>query len=272
MTSIVIGTSTHGDCSRQDVAIDSLHHLSEIFQCVEVVDLQLQGEPSQQHYDISSLTCMFRHSGMTVDNSNKKLPYVNDAINVLSTFDCDYFIYVNSDVIVNSNLIRYIVNHDPGSFACSRLDIEEPVNGFSDVLNKNIKPIRYEIAGFDVFVFKKSWFVDHSEMFQDYLVGQPHWDQVYATIIKIFGGNVPFGNNYPPFCFHIKHGMTWQKTMSPERMFNQTCSKRPLDQLAMQIFNDYLNTILTNRQPYGSFMQPLDNEREIEGEFFSKYI
>lgn len=272
MTKIVIGTNTHGDYRRQNIAVDSLKHLKDTFDCVDVVDMQLKGEPSKMYYDISSITCLDRHSGSTVTGSTKKLPYINDVINVLAEFDCDYFIYTNSDVIVNSNLIRHLIKDNPNSFACSRLDIHEPAGGFNDILDKNIKPCRYEIAGFDVFVFKKSWFIDNANLFQDYLIGQPHWDQAYATILKLFGGNECFGNNYPPFCFHIRHEMTWQLNMTPEREFNRVCSERPVDRLAIKIFNNYLEDVLVRRQPLGAFMHPVENERELERSFFSRYI
>lgn len=267
---IIIGSSTFGNYHRQNIAVDSWKHLANEFDCVECVDIQLKGEASHD-YGIPSLTALDRHSGDFILDSKRRLPFVNDVLKVILTMDCDYFIYVNSDVIINGNLIKHIMNNEPGSFACSRLDIQH-IDSFSQVLDKKVTPVRYEIAGFDAFIFKRSWMQDNIDLFQDYLIGQPHWDQSYATIIKIFGGNEPFGNNYPPFCFHIKHEMTWQLGMSVERAFNCECSKRPLDSLSISIFNDYLDRVLIKRQPYGTFINPVENEGELELDFFSKYL
>ena len=105
---IVIGTNTFGSYHRQDVAVDSWKHLASKFDCVDVIDVQLVGQSSHD-YGIPAVTALKRHSGDLVPGSDKKLPVVSDILKVLGEHECDYFIYVNSDVIINSNLIKYII-------------------------------------------------------------------------------------------------------------------------------------------------------------------
>jgi len=267
---IVIGTNTFGKYHRQNVAVESWHHLRDTFNCVSLHDVQFRNEPNTC-YDIDQMCVLERSSDQYIDDGVKRLPFINDAIEALSTIESDYFVYVNSDVVINTNLIKHIMKKQPNSFACSRVDTY-PIKSFQQVLDKKIKQARYEIAGFDVFVFKRDWYLQNKNLFGDYLIGQPHWDQTYATILKIFGGGEPFGNNYPPFCFHERHEMTWQLGMSLEREFNSNCSKRPLDRLLGKIFHDYLDRVLVKRQPYGAFVTPVDNERQLEKEFFNRYI
>ena len=270
---IILGTNTHGEYHRQNVALQSLRHLSTEFQ-IDVYDVQFVDE-KQRLNRRDGIKYMFELNRSSVDlvpGSTKKLPVISDVLNVLASVDCDYFIYVNSDVILNGNLIKYILQNDPGSFTSSRLDVG-PVDDFQQILDKNVTPIRYEIAGFDVFVFCKKWFTDNSELFDDFLIGQPCWDQCYAMIIKLFGGNHRFGNVYPPYCFHVMHEPTWQVDReAPERVYNHTLAEKPLNNTMYKIFDIYLSEILVKRQPQGKFLHPVDDEESIEHHFFKRFI
>lgn len=265
---IIIGTNTFGNYHRQNVAIDSLVHLKKTFD-LQLFDVQFEGN-TQHDNRLETLNTLSR-SSLDHTTGSKQLPFVNDIFNVLCDQDCDYFIFCNSDVIVNGNLIKHIKEHKPHAMACSRLDIKH-IDSFDDVLKKQIKPVRYEIAGFDCFIFSKVWYLEKKQLFRDYLVGQPCWDQVYATIIKLYGGNHSFGNQYPPFCFHIHHEPTWQNKSTPEKQFNMTQKNHHFDSLLCKIFDIYLKSVLIKRQPYGLFLTPVKNETDIEQQFFDNYI
>lgn len=266
---IVIGTNTYGKYHRQDVAVDSLRHLSTLHD-IPIVNVQLREDKDvlPVHYDVDYMFELERCSKDLVPESTKRLPVMSDIMSVLSRMDCDYFVYVNSDVVLNNNLIKYIKTESPDSFASSRLDIE-PLDSFQQVLDKNVTPIRYEIAGFDVFVFKKSWYVDNVNLFDDFLMGQPCWDQCYAMMFKLFGGGHVLGNVYPPYCFHVMHEPTWQVNQNtPECIHNYKLADNSLNKPVCEMFNKYISDTLVKRQPYGRFLYPLQNEREIEEEFF----
>jgi hypothetical protein len=265
---ILIGTNTHGRYTRQDIALASYKHLAEQYDC-EVVDVQFT-DHTEQLYDVRTLPVLNR-SSKDVTDGDKRLPFVNDILNVLATREYDYFIYVNSDVILTNSIIKRIINEQPDCFACSRVDIQ-PVSTFQQIVDKQVEPIRYEIAGFDAFVFKTDWFRDNSHMFNDYLVGQPCWDQVYATIMRVFGSS-RFANQFPPCCFHVKHDPTWQlDSKSPEQKFNHASVElNPVDRMAFKMFDNYLRGVLIHRKQPGLFMTPVDNEQQIEQQYFDKY-
>jgi len=268
---IVIGSNTFGKYHRQDVAVDSWKYLQSNFD-VDVYDIQFADEKStfENPYDLHTIHDLKRSSKSILSKSKKKLPFVNDIISCLSNIDCDYFIFTNSDVIINNNLIKFIQNNKPVAFGCSRLDIQD-VKSFQDILDKKVTPVRYEIAGFDTFVFKKKWYLDHVDLFRDYLLSMPVWDQVYTTLMKIYGNNDLFGNNYPPYCFHIHHEMNWQQTDSMEKEFNINSNRGShMDRLMCKIFDTYLQSVLIKRQPWGAFITPVKAEEVVEKEFFNK--
>lgn len=276
MAKIIIGSNTYSEYHRQGVATDSWIHLSKEHE-VDVVDLQFKDEEDQfaRHYDIETVFNLERSSRDVVD-SVKKLPFISDIFKYLHKIakerKASHFIYANSDVIVNSNLIKYINTENPVAVACSRLDIQDVTN-FQQILDKKVTPVRYEIAGLDAFVFKTEWYEKNSHLFADYLMGMPWWDQVYASIVKIYGNNDPLGNKFPPYCFHIHHGTTWQGDKSPEREYNgDLTSNNEFHRLLFKVFDNYLSSVLTKRQPYGAFMSPVKNEAEIEKNFWQSFV
>lgn len=275
--SVLIGANTWGKYHRQDVAVDSWLHLADTEVSTLVRNIQFYDDTCtfENPYDIEPVFSLTRSSNSVIPNYPKKLPFVNDIIHSLFIkaveLGCEYFIFTNSDVILKSNLINYINTSKPDSFACSRLDISN-IESFQYILDQNVTPIRYEIAGFDTFVFNVNWYEKHQALFRDYLLGKPQWDQVYATLMKVYGGNHPFGNQLPPYCLHIQHEATWQKEVCAGREFNgNSVDVSYLDKLMCKIFDTYLQTHLIHRQPYGSFLKKIPGEREIEQNFFKNY-
>jgi len=266
---IVIGTNTFGRYNRQNISVDSFVYLTKQFDCVDFVDVQFNNMISK--YDVKCHDVLTRSSKDVISGSTKQLPFVNDILNHLSQIECDYFIYVNSDVILNPNIIKYIMNNNPDSFCCSRVDIAD-VTSFQQVIDKKVTALRYEIAGFDVFVFKRDWYLRNNDLFDDFLVGQPCWDQCYAMIVKLFAGGHKIGNKFPPYCFHIQHAPTWQTdTQAPERVYNHKIANKPLNRLTFNIFDKYLKSVLLRRTPAGAFMNIPEDEDRYESTFFTGY-
>jgi hypothetical protein len=274
---ITIGTNTYGNYDRQAIAVDSWNSLKNKFpNIVNVIDIQFKDEEKtfKKNYELDTKFDLIRSSLNLFPNSQKKLPFVNDLIKIASSYtenDDDYFIFTNSDVIINSNLIKYIVDNKPECFACSRLDIH-PISSF-DNLKAEIRLVRWEIAGFDTFVFKKSWYIKWAHLFNDYLLGRPEFDHVYAGIMKCYGDNTPFGNHYPPFCFHVHHGLASVMNDNQERQFNVNMMKdNPFDALVSRLVFYNLKTNLLRRSPMGAFINPAADEKEKETEFFKEFL
>jgi len=273
---ITIGCSTYGSSDQQQIAIESWRELEQKFNDVSLVNVQFNDSSTlldQAHgtktRGIDTIYTLTRSSEQ-IKGSTRKLPYMSDILSSISQQDCDYFIFTNSDIIINPNLIRYIQNEKPLAFACSRMDIN-PIQSFDDVLNKKITPQRTEIAGFDTFVFNKDWYKDNEHLFNDYLVGMPYWDQVYAMIMKLFGKNDSFGNKNPPFCFHVKHPIQWGDREAPERVHNhEMLINNKLDLHMWRLFDKYLTQELMRRTPNGVFINPLQNEDLFEKRYFYK--
>jgi hypothetical protein len=264
---ILLTTNTFKTYKRQDIAVQSYKKLKELYpDNVDLLNIQFKDEFQgyKDSYDMPLKFALIRSSLDIVEGSTKKLPFVKDLFDVACENAEDYFIFTNSDVIINKNLIDYILEKQPECFACSRLDIVDNLNDFSELKQKAI-PVRWEIAGFDTFIFKKSWYQTYSYLFHNYLLGKPEFDHVYAGIMKCFGDNTPLGNQYPPFCFHIHHGMASVMEDTPERDFNvNTLKTNPLDSVVSRLVFFNLKHNLCRRTPWGSFLNYDDGERERE--------
>jgi hypothetical protein len=269
---ILIGTNTFGSYDRQDIAVDSYKALkSQYPDVVDVIDVQFQDE-KETFKNIYGLDVKFdlkRSSLDAVKNAEKKLPFVNDIFNVIYDHSSDYCIFTNSDVILNKSLVEYIIKNKPDCFACSRLDIQ-PITSFSE-LREKATPVRWEIAGFDTFVFKRDWFFKYRYLFHDYLLGRPQFDHVYAGIMKCFGDNTPLGNQNPAFCFHIHHKVKWLDGSGETDFNNNSLKEHALDHIMANLMFFNLKHNLCRRKPWGAFLQPEANEQQQEKMFFDTF-
>lgn len=274
---IRIITNTFGKYKRQDIAVDSWKYLKDHFKNtehqIEIFDLQFRKDESQPYEGVTTVHDLDLSSESVIEKPSKKLPFVNEIlmkgfINENHPVP-DYVIFTNSDVIIMPNLIYYIINAKPKAMACSRLDIQD-INSFQDVLNENVKAVRYEIAGFDTFIFEKDWLTENMRLFSTpYFLGKHLWDVVWAGYIQIFGDNQPLGNKYPPYCFHIHHGLAAVTTECPEKDWNTKKMKQnPYDTLMNKIISYNLKKNLIQRTPWGAFIQPTPDEQKFENEYF----
>lgn len=250
---ITIAVNTYGQETRHQVAKDSWKYLTYKYDNVTLKDYQFDALSSSMNDGIG----------------NKELPYITSILDAASK-DSEYIIYCNNDIILSDKIIKRIHEEKPKvGFACSRMDIK-PVDSFDD-FKANVVPIRWEIAGFDAFVINSKWYDFNKDLFQPYLIGMPYWDQVYATILKIYGGD-EFGNKYIPCCFHVKHPETWQNEKCNEKQWNRNlCIDTPLDWLCLRLFDKYLRSTLIKRYPFGSFLKISDSEFREEVEFFDTF-
>lgn len=212
--------------------------------------------------------------GFFVCNNNPKV------LELMKRIYSDLDKYENDQVALNMLIGRTKINFNvlPNRYysfgACNgniRLDIADNLNDFSE-LKQKATPVRWEIAGFDTFIFKKSWYCAYRHLFHDYLLGKPEFDHVYAGIMRCFGDNTPFGNQYPPFCFHIHHGMASAMEDTPERSFNVNSLKtNPLDSIVSRLVFFNLKHNLCRRTPWGAFLRYDDQERNREKTIFTAF-
>lgn len=267
---IKIITNTFEKYHRQDVAVQSWLHLQKLFPEIEIINLQFADETDKKYYPELDTKYVLNHSSQTIlTNSTKKLPLVSEIFQHSITEDCDYFIITNSDVIIMPNLIETIVQNRPKAMACSRLDIED-IYSYQEVINRNVKPVRWEPAGFDVFIFQKEWAEKYKQYFSSqYFLGKPKFDVVWAGYIKIFGDNSPLGNQYPPHCFHIHHGNSSCYIECVEMDWNhKLLETNHIDALMRNILLLHLKMNLIKRTPWGSFLNIPKEETTFEKDFF----
>ena len=256
---IALATNTFDtDLNRFKLAEQSYEKLNERAD-VDVFDIQ-KSSLKGKFKTIDKLT---RVCSDVIPESKKSLPFVNDLFNITADLDYDYFIVTNADVMISPRLIDYIIEKDITALPCSRLDVL-PVDNISD----DMKPVRWEVAGFDTFCFKTDWYKKHSSLFEDFILGKPYYDQHYAAIMKAFGNNDIFGNKNPALCLHEHHGIDSCLNHDVEYKFNETqYNTSELAQTYRHLWDNFLPRLL-DRQPYMSFLKEVDREADIERHYF----
>lgn len=273
MIKIEIVTNTFGKYHRQDVAVDSWRHLKKMFpDNINLNNFQFEDERNTfvDHYEGVDTSFRLKNSSKAlVKGAIKKLPLVSEIIFAGFKYDPEYVLFTNSDVILMPHLIEYILKEQPDCMAISRMDIEH-IDSFDNILKQDVKPVRYEIAGGDVFVFKRDWFLKYKKhLWSNFLIGAPYFDNALMGLMVIFGEKFKLGNSYPPYAFHIHHGTSSVDTPSVERDHNQKIfEKNPMFQIANNIIFHNLQHNLCKRKPWGAFLQPQKDEQKIQEDFF----
>lgn len=271
---IAVITNTFGKYHRQNVAVESLVHLKNLFpENLELINLQFKDESDSFSDYYSGLRTEFE---LTVSSktyepkSYKKLPVISEMIvKGFSLSQADYIVYVNSDVILLPRLIEYILREKPDCMAGPRLDIQN-IDSFQDVLDEKVVPIRNEIAGYDFFVFEKNWFRQYKKYFiSKFVIGKPLFDVDYAGLMVLFGKKYHIANSYPMMALHIHHGIDSVTTECPEKDLNvNTHESNDLFKIANNVMFFNLQHNLCKRKPWGAFLQPQADEQIIQNTFF----
>jgi hypothetical protein len=271
---IGIVTNTFGKYHRQNIATESWIHLKKLFpENIRLYNLQFKDEKNSftDHYEgIDTVFCLDISSKTYIRNATKKLPVISEIIfRGFAHSKCDYLIYTNSDVILLPRLIEYILTERPDCMAGPRLDIEN-IDSFQDVLDEKVKPVRNEIAGYDFFVFEKSWFENYKKYFvSKFLIGKPLFDVDYAGLMVLLGKKYHIANGYPVMALHIHHGIDSVTTDCAERDHNQKVhDDNDLFKIANNVMFFNLQHNLCKRKPWGAFLQPQANEQMIQKTFF----
>jgi len=195
-----------------------------------------------------------------IDNNTKHLPSVKEIFDVLASTDCDYFLFLNNDIILSNRLLKELED-DVESYVISRLNIQD-----IDSLNDIPKPNSYSVHGYDAFFIKKETWLRIRGNFDDYILGRFYWDTFFATIFNLFS-NCKIINKLPAVCFHIDHPASYN-TECIEHFYTGNMFNTNL--FVSNIWFTYVYSIPMKRVKQQVEM-PLPNEKELEKQYFSQF-
>jgi len=228
---ISIGTNIFGNDLKQNLGIQTQVKLKNLYpDNVFLYAFQRYEEETVPYSHTKKL--VNRDSRDFVEAGKKTSLCVKDIFDGLAETDCDYIVYTNSDILFSENFIKYLLNGNYIGYACSRMDIH-PIQS----LNDKIIPYRYEVAGQDVFVIKKDWYIKNRHLFKEYLIGSIWYDTALTCILKQYGQNDPIINQ------EITEPWGW-----------------------------YYHNILIKRPSGFDMFELYPNEKQIEKEHFGKYM
>jgi hypothetical protein len=251
---ITIGINIFGYYKRQDQCIDVLNRLVSKHPEISLYNITFENEKNY-NLGFNHLPLLKRKAKDIIDGSISEKPIAKDCFDILSTTDCDYFIFLNSDILLTEKVIKLILNGDYETYAFSRHDCYK-----IESLDK-ILPFRIEIAGFDAWAVKKSWWIENSQFFKDYIYAEHLWDVAFT--LEMYNKSNSFLGNKEVYLCHEKHELKWNET-SLEALHN---SKLWESTPYHERWHQFIYTYLVKRLPYGQFLYPLSDEAEKEKEF-----
>ena len=262
---IVIGTNLFGDNERQSLCKQSLTKLSRTYKGeIELFNLQFEdGTNLTEDPGFKTLKVLKKKSvDLVPDARNKELPIMREMFDVLAGLDADYFIFSNNDIIISNRLIDEIKKTQKNCYPVSRLAIK-PIDSLED----DIEYSHYQVAGFDTFAVKPSWWSRHKDKFPSYILGFPSWDVHYATIMMQYDKSTSLVNKWPPSAFHIMHDSPWKDDKAiPERVWNEKIFFEEHKHGACATWHSYIFDVLLKR--VNGYRTPHANELDLEQKYF----
>lgn len=215
MKSIAIGINIFDNFKRQDLCIDSLKRVKDKCDNVTLYNIQQAGQKSPIiHPDFETIYDKGRTAANTIEDCTMQMPIVNDFFDALCLTGKDYFVFLNSDIILSRKVIRLINECEYDSICFSRLAINE-IDSLED---QNISHSHFQIAGFDVYAVRTKWWEENRHMFPDYIYAISAWDVDFASRLMVLGKS-KFDTEFPPGCYHIIHPEKAHDD-TPERRYN----------------------------------------------------
>ena len=252
---LAIGINIFGSTRRQTIAINALKKLKQKYTNITLYNITFQNENNTDN-DFIHLPLLTRTCKDVVQASTKNKPLAVDMFNALSTVNCDYFLFCNSDILLSSKLIKLILKQEYETYCVSRHDIYPIENP-----NDDIQPFRIEIAGFDAWAVKKEWWLNNKNIFSDYIYAEHLWDVFFS--LQMFNYSKCLLCNKEFYIAHEKHEIGWNEH-SIEAKHNSTLwEQTPYS----ANWHNFIYKKLIKRKPPGQFLQPLENEHEIEQTF-----
>jgi hypothetical protein len=251
---LAIGINIFGSYKRQDQCIQVLKKLKLKYPVIDLYNITFKEEINSESSFIH-LPLLEKKARNIIQESKSNKPIAKDFFDILSKQECDYFIFLNSDVLLTEKAIKFILKAEYETYVFSRADCY-PIDSFDKIV-----PYRIEIAGFDAWVCKKDWWVKNNDLFENYIYAEHLWDVSFA--LTMFDNSNSIICNKDIMLLHEKHELNWNET-SLEALHNSNLWNKTKYAEKWKIFI-YENLI--KRKPYGQFLKPLYNEEELEKQF-----
>ena len=230
---------------------------------------QILSEYFDHHGLVDLYNQSFKQHMSTIENST--IPSVREIFDALGLTDCNYFIFINDDIILSDRFIKQILeNPQYDSFPSSRIHAYD-----MNDLSGNCTPESYSVHGWDGFGIKKSWWEKHKHNFPKYILGKPYWDVHYFTLCQLLGDALTL-NKLPPVMYHPHHDSVSCENMddnsptNPNIMSKYNTDVFSRDMICNQLWWRYVNGVLMKRPTVNGikWWQPFPEEIELERKLF----
>jgi len=255
---IAIGLNIYKQNPTQDLAIECLKKIKNKNKNVEIYNIGYE-EEFVEIPEFKSLPILQQSSIELTKNTQKKKPISNEFFDILSNQESDYFLFMNSDILLSQKVINLISKHEYDSYIFSICEIND-IKTIEDA----IVPYKMEVAGFDAWCVRNEWWKKNSCNIPKCIYSEVAWDNIF--MMSLFTNSNSKLCNKEFYIGHITHDMKWSRE-SPEGQYNMKTW------LQMPISNNwdyYMQTVLFNRHPFGSYLQPLTNEEELEKQILKR--
>lgn len=217
----------------------------------------------REYFEHEGLRAEYELRQLEIDNNNRKLPSVKEIFDILADTDCDYFLFLNNDIILSNRILKEM-EEGAECYPVSRMHIYD-----IESLDSVPKLESYSVHGFDAFLIKKITWLDIRGNFEDFILGRFYWDTYFFTIFNLFCKCKNL-NKLPPVCYHIEHGSTSSQD-SIENYYNEDVFKRRL--LVKSVWFSYVQNVLLKRPEIGGckWYQPFPEEKQLESQYFTPF-
>ena len=211
----------------------------------------------------------FKHEGLQneynlkkndINNNTKKLPIINEILDILSETDCDYFLFLNSDCILTPAFNKLkIENYD--SYSLCRANTDDTINSLSD----SVELEAISVHGVDGLLIKKDTWLSIKNNFEKFILGRFYWDSYFSAKLKLLSKS-KYLNKTPFLLLHENHSN--RDDMHIENYYAEDVFKR--DMLVSHLWFKFAN-YLEKRQTKGKakWFIPLPDEDKNEDSLFN---
>jgi len=264
MKKIALGLNIFGKSNRTDLALSSMVDLKKQFPNIDLFNLQFADDSIQGrlHEGFKTLRCLEETNHNYIKSISKRtIPMLKELFDSLANLNYEYFCFTNDDIIISDRYFKFVEATNYETYPTSRLAIE-PIKSFDD----KIVASHYQVAGFDTFCIKTSWWLANRDKFPTYILGTPPWDVHYATLCMKYG-NSTLCNKWPAPTFHQAHGDD-SHLPSPELDYNNSIFWKPY-KFDSDMWHNYLFHVLLQR-PGENYWTPHEDELDLEKQYFNE--
>jgi hypothetical protein len=249
---IGIGINIFGENKNQNLAIKCLKKIKENNKNIEIYNIGFE-EEFVNVSEFKSLPILKESSIDLTGNPKKKKPIANEFFDILSNEDLDYFLFLNSDILLSQKAINLIKKEEYESYIFSRFEINE----INDI-NEDIKPYKIEVSGFDAWAVKKEWWQKNGKLISKCIYSEVAWDNIMSLSLYQ-NSNCKFCNK-EFYIGHISHPIKWSRESLEGKYNMKTWLFMPISPK----WDYYMQTVLFQRKPFGYFTTPIENEEFLE--------